>query len=1185
MLSKLGSASRRTFSEKESLTVSEALNDDNDIFITESIENSSVLGNTSYVGHVEAPALPFEDDKDIYAEESESNTVTSTSTDSFGTQPFPAGAGRLSLPQRFTRTIPKRDQLSKLKEDMPWAIYGSDPVSRLAIDALDGGDDIHISASCEQDDFSVVGNSSVAPFEAHSTTSETDKDNYTATIATPSTKTKKGLFRKLSLTKKITRILPSKQYVSKLSRLTEDVPWSMNSQEQISRQADEILNDGDDFFITKSFEPLEADTSSVLGNSSYVSAAKSTPLLPGAPVDEKRDDISAHGPDINDTSRAMNEPKTIRTGIRKTKVSEKLKNAIPAPVTQSFKSAIPAAEYIRGAIPTPVAERLKNVPSSVVSSSQKLMTWRLKSTVKSEYRTPLVSEHQEISDGRNDNAKNLPLDSKYGTSTPESQKKLHPRRASMQVSSPISMGQEIAFPLSTDSESPRSRSLTWDSASCSDMSEITEPSVYSRSRSFRKAHSMFVVQPSNSLLGLGSADEDSEVSMDGNGSITSSSKNRGSRLTQLIGHRSMTNLPNINESKPFNVMSSTEIFSPIVVNSFLNQLETNDKPINDETDTSWDAVSVLGNEDWRPANRQRVSSDSDVVYEFQRQHSTEDIDEAPNQHLAGLLYEVQDDDSLTLFLDNVDSTEESETHAKTEKPTSTIHKQVIKDSEFSAHELHSVEESDFWTATKGLPNNFIDDDAAASWSGGPHFPSNPIPVHTNDGIMEADINFDAVDALWSPRRRFASDPFAASNPAENTFDVDYDSIWNHRPRFASDPDAISDHLAGRISIENTTDSHAIDVLWSHQPRFATDTSFIMDDPNAQKHAVNEDDADYSWGHEPFASNFESTTGNVLDGNVVDVHAPESSWDFSSDIETANDDVVKPTSDPGSKDALWTEGSLYGSDSEVIDDVPTANNSSEDVVAGIAVEERGSETDSSWGQESTFGSEGMVGENDNKGHTTDIDYSPTWTQRPRYSSEPAVFNDDKTVHTSIESTVDIDAAPADASLNPRPRYLSDPVITKERTTDKKIDAGIVDASSSSLGRHLSNRRRFSSKSVTSNNDVADMTAVYDDHESSMRDERSPFSSTSVAINENAANSEIEISLHGSVPSWKWSSTQPNDVGESSLEMTLDEQQGAAVEKSTEITAHDYYWNQSIDSEDDGEEILLSGGKSDSFDDIF
>mmetsp|Transcript_9744 Transcript_9744/g.22912 ORF Transcript_9744/g.22912 Transcript_9744/m.22912 type:complete len:1159 (+) Transcript_9744:50-3526(+) len=1157
MLSKIGSVSRRAFSEKESQIAGETINDGDDLFITESFqpgeENSSVLGNSSYVGHVEAPAMPFEDDKNIYAEPSDStvtSTSMSTSTDSIGTQPN-IPAGRLSLPQRLTRTIPKRDQLSKLTEDMPWALYGNDQVSRLANDALDAGDDIHVSASCDQDDYSVVGNTSVAPFDAQSTTGETDEDNHIPTIATQASKAKKGLFRKLSLTKsKITRILPSKQYVSKLSRLAEDVPWSMNSQEQISRQAGETLNEGDDLFISESFEPLEADTSSVLGNTSYVSATKST-LGSGASADEKRDDISVYEPFLNEPSRVMNEPKIVRTGTRNTSVTEKLKNAIPAPVTDTLKSAIPVAEKLKNAIPTPVTQKLKSVPSSVVSSSQKLMPWRLKSMANSEYRTPLVSEYQEVSDDTSDGARDLNLPSKYHTRTPESGKKRDPQKGSMQLSSRDKRGQEIAFSLSTDSS--RSRSLTWDNASCSDMSEITEPSVYSRSRSFRKTHSMYIVHPGESLLG--SADEDSEVGADGNGSTTSSSNTRGSRLIELTGDRSMTNLPNINESKPFSTMSSTEIFSPSVVNGFLNRMESNDKPINDKPDKSWDAVSILSNEDWQrtpvsdihdTANRQRVFSDSDAVFEFQRQRSARDIDEAPTEHMPGALKELKDDDSLTLFLDNADSTDESEANAppaiETDQQTQSFQTQaVFHDSEFSAHLLHSREESDFWTTTKGSTDNSIDDGADVPWSQGPHFPSNPKTI--NDDTAKADIDFDSVDAAWNQRRRFASDSFALSNPAEKTIDVDDDSIWSARPRFASDSEVVI-----------ATDAHAIDAIWSQEPHFATD-AFAIDDTTPE-HTANFDD-DYSQSHEPLSSNpdgiSDSTTADVLSEHIVDVDAAEHSWEVSSDSEAANDDVAGQNGDADSTEALWSQRPVYGNDSDVVDDSTAANSSSENVIAVIAVEETDPETDSSSGQEPTFKVDGMVDSNDVTDQTIDLDPDSTWTQRPRYSSDPVVFNNDATAHTSTENTIDIDAAP-DASWNPRPHFLSDPVVIMARTTDNTIEAnaGATGNSSSSLGR------RFSSNSVKSNNDVAE-TTIDVDRDSSW-DERPRFLSASVAINDNTANSEIEISLHG--------------------------EENATNRTSSEITIHDYYWNQASYSEDDAEEILLpgGGGQSDSFDDI-
>ncbi|KAL3940416.1 MAG: hypothetical protein SGBAC_005048 [Bacillariaceae sp.] len=1182
MLSKLGPISRSAFSEKESLIASEALNDGDDIFITESFqpgeENSSVMGNSSIVGHIEAPAMPFENDKDIYAEPSD-RTIASTSTDSSRTQPVPEG--RLPLPQtKFTRTMPKRDQLSKLTDDMPWTLYGNETVSRLANDALDAGDDIHISASSEQDDFSVIGNSSVAPYDDQSTVGETDEDNFTPATTTQMGKPKKGLFRKLSLTKRITRILPSKQYVSKLSKLAEDAPWNLNSQEQISKQADQTLNDGDDLFISKSFEPLEADTSSVLGNLSYVSATKST-LGSGASAEEKRDDIPVYEAFLEKGTRAMNEPTVARAGIRKRPVTDKFKNAISTPVTDTLKSAMPVAEKLKSAIPTPVTEKLRSVPGNVVSTSQKLIPWRLKTKVKSEYRTPLVSEHQEISDDTSDSARDIILPSNYHIGTPESAKELHPLKESKQRSS--TKGGEIAFSLSTDTESSRSRSLTWDNASCSDMSEITEPSIYSRSRSFRKMHSMYIIEAKESLLG--SADEDSEVGTVEDGSSDSSSNTRGSRLIHSTGDRSMTKLPNINESKTFNAMSSTDMFSPSVVNNFLNRMESIEKPINDKRDKSWDAPSILNNGECQEhapvsdnhgsANRHRVFSDSDAVFEFQRQRSVQDIDEAPNQCMPGALKDLQEDDSFTLFLDNGDSTDESDASARpeietTDQETPPFQTQVVfHDSNFSAHLLHSKDENDFWKSTKGSSDKSIRDSADAVWSQGPHFPSNPISI-SGDSAKQ-NTGFDAEDAPWSQRRRFTSDSFAFSNPTENIVDVNDDLMWSPRQRFNSDSEAIIHHSA-EISIENFADAHVIDAMWNQQPRFATDAS-VIDDPTA-KHTSNFEGADFSWSHDPFASDpaeiFVSSVANALGEKTVDVDSVGSSWEFSNDSKATNDDEAGLTRDAAaSTDALWSQRPLYGNDPDVIDDGPAANSSSEDV---IAIEEKHSDTDSSWGKEATFESDDMVGNKDATDHTFDVDPDSSWTQRPR-------FDDDATAHSPTEKTIDVDAAP-DASWTSRPRFSSDPVVVTGGASDNAIDD--TGNSSSSL------RPLVSSNSVTSNKDVGEKTSVQVDYDSS-GDERPRYLSTSLAINDETANSEIEISLHGeaSLSSLNWFTAQVDETSSTLETMTLAEvepEESATKRASPETNVHDYYWTQASHSEDEAEEILLPVGKSDSFDDI-
>jgi hypothetical protein len=136
---------------------------------------------------------------------------------------------------------------------------------------------------------------------------------------------------------------------------------------------------------------------------------------------------------------------------------------------------------------------------------------------------------------------------------------------------------------------------------------------------------MYIVPQEASLLGI-SDDALGEEAQDNDFPNHNLFAKQVPKHAPVVQERTTSVLPNINETKPFNAMSSEDIFAPDIVNGFLNRIEDNEK-----ADEAWDVMSTLSNDEWHVSsadviediNRQRVFSDSDVVFEFQRQRMEE----------------------------------------------------------------------------------------------------------------------------------------------------------------------------------------------------------------------------------------------------------------------------------------------------------------------------------------------------------------------------------------------------------------------------------------------------------------------------------------------------------------------------------------------------------------------------------
>jgi hypothetical protein len=600
MLSRIEKASKRVFSDKESKLASDLLNDGDDLFMAASFqpgeENSSVMGNSSVI--VPPEMMNFPSDSKIEGNDRSESSFTSVSSSAIDTRDDIDETDpiiqKLSLPEKIARTIPKRAQISKLTEELPWVLPGTDHVSRFANDTLDAGDDLYISESFEpnEDNSSVIGNSSVIMFESDESVEETQQKQANSAPPFSASKAKNPLLGKFSLRSKISRILPSKQYVSKLSKLAEDAPWSLPGQDKSSRRENIILDDGDDLFMSESFQPVE-DTSFVVGNSSVME------------------------PPASSFSNSKEERNNVTECTSKELASLSLNEHESWKATPIFGKQTIAGKLTRV------------LPSKVIRSSQKLLPWRLKSFVPSNYRSSITTEYQEIKEDTTTDSGNTfdPLLTQYNTHRVGSGRARLAREKS-RVYGRRSMAQDardIKFSLSSDSQSTRGRSLTWDNSSCSGMSDITEPTIFSKSGSFRRSRSMYIVHQEASLLGIND-DALGEKAQDNDFPNHNFFEKQVSKHAPVIQERTTSVLPNINETKPFNAISSEDILAPHIVNGFLNRIEDSEK-----ADEAWDVMSTLSNDEWHVSsadviediNRQRVFSDSDVVFEFQRQRMEE----------------------------------------------------------------------------------------------------------------------------------------------------------------------------------------------------------------------------------------------------------------------------------------------------------------------------------------------------------------------------------------------------------------------------------------------------------------------------------------------------------------------------------------------------------------------------------
>lgn len=595
MLSRIEKASKRVFSDKESKLVSHVLDDGDDLFITASFqpgeENSSVTGNTSVMESFQMAAIPS-DSKCDGRERSESSFISISTTTAETRDDFDEADPTIpkkSLPGRMTRTIP---QISKITEDLPWVFPGTDHVSRYANDTLDAGDDLHISESFEpsEDNSSVIGNTSVVLHESDEAPESVQETLESSATPIYPSKAKGALLGKFSMRGKISRILPSKQYVSKLSKLAEDVPWTLPAQDQKSKSVSYALEDDDEIFPSDQLDTI----SSVVGNSSV---------------------MDSKGPSFSDST----EPNKL--------FAEK------SPIVSDTKSSSDSEHWKAASIfgKQAITGKLNRAfPGKVIRSSQKLLPWRLKSLVSSNYRSGMSMEYQEMQEDATEVSENSfdPLLRHYNLHRdPSGETRIAPELYELvgRRAVPQHDDRGIQFSLSSDSESARGRSLTWDNSSCSGMSDITEPTLFSKSGSFRRSRSMYIEPPESSLLG--SSDDLSREEAQESGTP---SHNVTEKIVEgqapVKQEQNIALLPDINESKPFNAMTSEDIFAPDIVNGFLNRIRQSEK-----LDELWDARPTLSRDDRRAAsrdviedfNRQRVFSDSDVVFEAQRQRLVE----------------------------------------------------------------------------------------------------------------------------------------------------------------------------------------------------------------------------------------------------------------------------------------------------------------------------------------------------------------------------------------------------------------------------------------------------------------------------------------------------------------------------------------------------------------------------------
>ena len=447
---------------------------------------------------------------------------------------------------------PKTNHSSKpILKRIPFAgrltLPGKDPFSKLANDAIDEGDDLIITDSFlpAEENSSVIGNSSVDPrqknpSQAQSTpTGNTDTSTQSSYIRHPKyLKNKNQMTSRLFLTRKVRRIK------DKVSRI------AFPGQDFVSKSANDTLNDGDDLFISSSFQPVE-DVSSLSGN--YSSAD---------PFQKKVNQLESLA---EESIGWVDRPKSITNSYREH--------------NKPFIKRLPSKGKAALAL-----------PGKVIRSSQKILPWRLNSLHM--YRPGAENAYQEFREANAANPETLmELDAAFDRRQVMQQKKSR---------MPANLGDlDIRQTNSSDSDITRGRCLTVDNASCSGMSDITEDTFYSKSRSFRLAHSMYVVQTEENILVENSDGFDDDATRD---SLVSPINRKNDKLEPS----------NVPESKEMVAFDSDENYTREAVNGFLNQIAV-------QGTDQWETFFLPGKGQLDTTHRHRIFSDSDVVFENQRQ--------------------------------------------------------------------------------------------------------------------------------------------------------------------------------------------------------------------------------------------------------------------------------------------------------------------------------------------------------------------------------------------------------------------------------------------------------------------------------------------------------------------------------------------------------------------------------------
>eukprot|EP00980_Cylindrotheca_fusiformis_P017394 scaffold5395_cov126-Cylindrotheca_fusiformis.AAC.14 len=550
-------------------------------------------------------------------------------------------APKVSLPELITRVIPKRAQ------DLPWALPGTDQVSRFANDTLDAGDDLHITESFEptEDNSSVIGNLS---FVASESDDDTRKMQLQRGSSESAVKAKNVLRGKFSMRGQISRILPSKQYVSKLSKLTEDVPWTVAGQEQKLKRESNYADDNNHSNGTDPFQS-EGDLSSTIGNSSLMGSQAQS-----LENSTKLKKFASHN--VSTISEAKDSD-----GIE-------IRKDLPVLGMQGIAGKLNRA-----------------LPGKVIRSSQKLMPWRLKSLVATSGRFSMDYQEMIEDDATVDSFD--PLQDNYnihrGGHGPANLVRTPSRQMTTQDD------RRFKFSLPLDSDNAKGRALTWDSSSCSGMSDITEPTLYSKSSSFRRSRSMFIVPQESNLLRI--SDDLSIETTEEKDYITKDIPQQHS--VAIMQEQARPILHTMNEATDFNSISEEEMFAPEIVNGFLSRIEAIER-----ANGTWDTITTLGNDHWRPSsvdscftsNRLRVFSDSDAVYEFQRQRLQENdqADVRTPDDFGGNVGDEQfeDNGSLALFVDSDEFSQEMPvdcvSEIDTELETSSVNSDSVPFDEF-----------------------------------------------------------------------------------------------------------------------------------------------------------------------------------------------------------------------------------------------------------------------------------------------------------------------------------------------------------------------------------------------------------------------------------------------------------------------------------------------------------------------